>query len=562
MSKYSNACVKGFLHAQGRKLVNGQGEEVILRGTGVGNWTNPEGFMIGGGMNNTNPFLEDGFSLPGRFERGRTMYSTIAELCGREYADRFQEQWALNYLREGDIRLMAQLGYNSVRLPIAARMLLKEGPGIRFNETLLSQIDSILDWCEQYKIYAILDLHAAPAGQSGLGCDDGLDNQGHFFSEPESRERGIVIWETLAKRYRDRWIVGGYDLLNEPLSTPALAGKYPLLKEFYDECIRRVRAIDKNHLFTLEGTVVSSDLSIFDHDYDPECHNWCVHMHQYRFDGDVREIYPVLALSRQLNVPVWYGEGGSTLQADAVFYDMIATYGIGFNRWCWKAAAFPDGGSMGICAYKNPEDFDKVSAYFTGGPRPSYEESIRIFDQVLENVKIENCTVNEEVVRYMLHQQGITLPAAGYAHGTPEDNLFSGGCYEGNAWAYRTDDHTRLVLKDGLIPKTRVTEKMPGFRPSGRDALSELLLELHEGEFATYVIRDVKTPCPVTLRARALEDCQLTAETVGQTAKADVPVRKNFAEVKLLTLAPCEEGKVRIQVKKGTLQIESIAFHR
>ena len=52
MSKFNNECVKGFLHADGMKLVNGDGEEVILRGMGAGNWTNPEGFMIGapGGM--------------------------------------------------------------------------------------------------------------------------------------------------------------------------------------------------------------------------------------------------------------------------------------------------------------------------------------------------------------------------------------------------------------------------------------------------------------------------------------------------------------------------------
>lgn len=561
MNKYTRDCVKGFLHAEGTRLVNGDGEEVILRGMGVGNWTVPEGFMIGGGFNNTNPFAENSFTLPARFERGRTMHSTIAELCGRDYADHFEECWYLNYLREPDIEWMAKLGFNSVRLPVASRILLKEGPGIHFNDKLLSQIDSILDWCEKYHLYAILDLHAAPAGQSGLGCDDGLDNTGHFFSEPESRERGMVIWETLAKRYADRWIVGGYDLLNEPLSTPSLSEKHELLKDFYDECIKRVRVYDKNHLFTLEGAVVSSDFTIFDHDYDPECHNWCVHVHQYRFDGDVREIYPVLTLSKALNVPVWYGEGGSTYQADAVFYDMISYYGIGFNRWCWKASAFPDGGSMGLCAYRNPEDFDKVSVYFSGGPRPTYEEAIKIFDEILENIKMENCSVNYEMGRYVLHQQGITLPAAGYAHGYPEDGMFSGGCYGGNAWAYRTDDHTRLILKDGLIPKTSITEKLPGFKPSPRDALSELLLELHENDFTTYVVRDVTVECPVTLKIRVLEDADLQiTEKDGKKTNVSTKAAPDFFELPLVTLMPCEDAVVRIQVLKGKVQIESITF--
>ena len=33
----------------------------------------------------------------------------------------------------------------------------------------------------------------------------------------------MILCETLAKRYRDRTIVGGFDLINEPLSGPLWA---------------------------------------------------------------------------------------------------------------------------------------------------------------------------------------------------------------------------------------------------------------------------------------------------------------------------------------------------
>ena len=36
--EFENARVKGFLHADGRRMVNGCGEEVLLRGWGMGNW--------------------------------------------------------------------------------------------------------------------------------------------------------------------------------------------------------------------------------------------------------------------------------------------------------------------------------------------------------------------------------------------------------------------------------------------------------------------------------------------------------------------------------------------
>ena len=220
MSKFSRDRVKGFLHTDGRKMVNENGETVVLRGWGVGSWMNPEGFMIGG----VPLFAEVGgfndFALPRRFERGRTMETTVRELAGTAYAKEFAKKWYRSYLSEEDIRLMADMGYNSVRLPVSARLFLAEEPEIQWIEEGFAVLEQVLDWCEKYHVYAILDLHGAPGGQSALACDDGIDNRPHMFTEPESRERALLIWEEFAKRYHDRWIIGGYDLLNEPLSGP------------------------------------------------------------------------------------------------------------------------------------------------------------------------------------------------------------------------------------------------------------------------------------------------------------------------------------------------------
>ena len=93
MSKFSRDRVKGFLHTDSRKMVNENGETVVLRGWGVGSWMNPEGFMIGG----VPLFAEVGgfndFALPRRFERGRTMETTVRELAGTVYAKEFAKKW-------------------------------------------------------------------------------------------------------------------------------------------------------------------------------------------------------------------------------------------------------------------------------------------------------------------------------------------------------------------------------------------------------------------------------------------------------------------------------------
>ena len=48
----------------------------------------------------------------------------------------------------------------------------------------------------------------------------------------------MLVWEEFARRYADRWIIGGYDLINEPLSGPDCAYLIPQLAEFYDELIQ------------------------------------------------------------------------------------------------------------------------------------------------------------------------------------------------------------------------------------------------------------------------------------------------------------------------------------
>lgn len=60
------------MHNQDGIIVNDFGEEVILRGWGMGNWDNPEGFMLG--TQSGFGLFEPGKYAPmGRMDRGRSM---------------------------------------------------------------------------------------------------------------------------------------------------------------------------------------------------------------------------------------------------------------------------------------------------------------------------------------------------------------------------------------------------------------------------------------------------------------------------------------------------------
>lgn len=564
MNKFSRDRVKGFLHTDGRRMVNGDGKTVVLRGWGMGNWMNPEGFMIGG----VPLFVENAdfndFALPRRFERGRTMETTVRELCGSWYARDYWIRWAKNYVTEEDIRLMAEMGYNSVRLPISSRLFLAEEPEIIWVEEGFAILDQVLDWCEKYKIYAILDMHGAPGGQSALACDDGLDNRPHMFTEPESRERAILLWEEFARRYADRWIVGGYDLINEPLSGPDCAYLIPELGKFYDELIPRIRKYDKNHMLTLEGAVFSMDMDIFDHEYDPECHNWCMHTHFYHFSPEVRDLYRFLDSSVRCNVPIWIGEGGSEPVDNSIYYEIAATFDIGYSIWSWKSADDPKGEGSGVVRYQLPKDWEPVRAYIrNGGPRPSYRESQKIMDEMLENIRMEHCSVWWEKNYYNLRQPGITLPAVGFDEGSEKAN----GWRFGNPFGYRTETGMKMVLKpDVKPPKHVVVPTREEIRPS--NPLTDLCLELRAGEQASYTIRDVEKTCNVTAKLRSVDGQEgrvkiLCTSLDGNVQERELTVKgTETAGYELAVLEAGAEWVVTVVMEAGSMQMDEITFAR
>ena len=285
MSKFNNEFVKGVLKTQGTRFVNGEGQEIILHGYGTANWENVEGFMIGGPPTPIDVFKFYLFPGPGRdhnperWTTRRTVSQTIRELCGSEYLASFWDRWEENHLREEDIKLMAELGYNCVRVVLNANALLYEEPGIHFNEKGFGRLTNVIDWCEKYRIYVILDMHGVVGGNNGATGDGLFCEYPSVFLDEESTERQILLWEEIVRRYGKRWIIAGYDLINEPVSSPVQHEYIPLLAKYYDECIRRLRKLDKEHIFFLEGAKFARDMRIFDHNYDPECNNWAISIH-------------------------------------------------------------------------------------------------------------------------------------------------------------------------------------------------------------------------------------------------------------------------------------------
>ena len=579
MSKYGRAAVKGILHTNGTKIVNGDNEEIILEGYGVGNWMNPEGFMIGGvplGHESFTPEFDAmmGFNgnkvrkksmLPLRYDRHRTVTSSVRDLCGEEYLKTFWKRWYANHLSEDDIRMMAELDLNSVRLVLNSSVLLKEQPEFEFDEEGFAVLSEAIDWCEKYGIYAILDMHAAPGGQAGCEFDDGYDNCPKLFYDEECWDRGVALWEEIARRFGNREIVGGYDLLNEPLSLPVDSDKIPKLGQFYDECIAAIRRHDKQHMFFLEPAGFARYNITFDHDYDPGYHNWAIHWHRYGFFPEINEITPYLLKGREYNVPVWIGEGGSSPEANAVFFNIVQEYGVGYALWCWKTAVGP----MGVRSVGHvlPKDWNLVQDYFRGLSKPSYQKAIEIFDEYLENMKYEKCLKDFSAINKTRRFVPFDLPAVGYDHSEKNNVTFSGNWGIGNLLNYRNEDHTKMVwdrrYPEPLLWLDGMNEKIDPVK-GNRNPMERLLLELSEEEFAVYFVRKAPEGCTLCIDALSDEgaeiavyadDCEIGTINVPKTEGYD-PVSCMLQE----RIPAGNEFRVRLAVKHGTVKIHKLHF--
>ena len=146
---------QGFLRASGKQIVNENGENIVLRGMGLGGWMLQEGYMLrvnGQGQQNK--------------IRGR-----IAELIGEPKTQEFYDAWLSNNTRRIDIDSMKAWGFNSIRLPMHFNLytLPIDKEPVKGENTWLEKgfqiTDSLLAWCKANKIYLILDLHGAPGGQ-------------------------------------------------------------------------------------------------------------------------------------------------------------------------------------------------------------------------------------------------------------------------------------------------------------------------------------------------------------------------------------------------------------
>src|SRR5438874_10746827 len=236
-----------FAHTDHKQIVDAAGKPLLLRSTNLGNWLVPEGYMW---------LFEGGPQSPAEIRL------LVSELLGPEGSAAFWQKYRENYVAREDIALLHRAGFNAIRVPLHYGFLESDdAEGFKL-------LDRLIGWSRAENLYVVLDLHAAPGGQTGANIDDSAGYP-WLYQSPQEQEHLMAIWRRLATHYRDEATVLGYDLLNEPIPHfPRLAPLNPLLEPLYKKLSREIRKVDAHHIVFLGCAQWHNNLSVFDKPLD------------------------------------------------------------------------------------------------------------------------------------------------------------------------------------------------------------------------------------------------------------------------------------------------------
>src|SRR3989441_3246420 len=100
-----------FVTTRGKEFISPAGKPLLLKGTNLGNWLLPEGYM----------FKFKTANSP------RLIQAVVNELVGEDEGRRFWRAYRENYITREDIRFIKQSGFNSVRVSFSYRLFVSEG---------------------------------------------------------------------------------------------------------------------------------------------------------------------------------------------------------------------------------------------------------------------------------------------------------------------------------------------------------------------------------------------------------------------------------------------------
>ena len=146
---------------------------------------------------------------------------------------------------EEDFQLIADLGFDFVRLPLNYTFWIDYNDPFEINDGKLSIVDDCVNWGEKYGIHVNVALHRAPGYSVAKDRVEPFD----LWRDPEALEAFKLHWTTLAKRYKGIPSAKvSFNMVNEPADVSPEAHRKVMA-----ETTRAIHAIDPDRLTLCDG---------------------------------------------------------------------------------------------------------------------------------------------------------------------------------------------------------------------------------------------------------------------------------------------------------------------
>lgn len=379
---------KFFVSISGQNLLRPDGTKLNIKGTNLGNWLNPEGYMFDFKKANSEHLINE----------------MLCEMVGPDFTSEFWKQFKDNYITQQDIDFIASTGANTIRLPFHYKLFTNEDyMGLSENQDGFARIDSIVKWCRKDNIFVILDMHDAPGGQTGDNIDDSYGYPWLFESET-SQTLFCKIWKKIASRYKNEPVILGYELINESIA-PYQDWEKRLndkLEPLHKRAVKAIREVDKNHIILLGAPQWNTNFKAFkDSKYDNKIMYTC---HRYGGEPTKEAIKDYIDFRDSVNLPMYMGETGHNTNAwQTKFRKVLEENNIGWTFWPYKKIE-----NSCFMAIKAPCTWDSVKTYCEAkreiypdirASRPSQVITRKALFDFIENCKYKNCAPQKDYIK-------------------------------------------------------------------------------------------------------------------------------------------------------------------
>jgi endoglucanase len=559
---------QGFLKADGKRIVNEHGENVLLRGFGLGGWMLQEGYML--------KKNEEG--------QQHRIRARIEDLVGPEKTEQFYNTWLANHTRRIDVDSMKAWGFNSVRLPMHYNLYtlpIEKEPVPGQNTWLekgFAMTDELLKWCKENEMYLILDLHAAPGGQgTDMNISDRDPQKPSLWESEANKQKTIALWKKLAEHYaNDPWIAA-YDLINEPNwgfedyendKNGLKESKNEPLKKLLIDITNAIREVDTKHIIIIEGNGWGNN---YNNMLPPWDGNMVLSYHKYWNYNDDASIQHILKSRDQYKVPVWLGETGENSNvwfAQAV--NLLEKNNIGWAWWPLKKL-----GSNNPLEVKTNDGYEKILAYWNKrGPKPDAASAWAALQQLGEDLKLENNIYHYDVVDALARQPHTDKVKPFRKHVLNNSLNIQAVDYDlgKNGKAYFDLDSANYWVSQG----PRGGNKGRVYRNDGVDlkadsviANSYYVTDFEKGEWLQYTV-DVEKSGAYSIDITAMSNSQPVVLTLSVNGKMSPrkftisPGSKQNWTTQQLKKISFEKGRnfFRIGVESGTTSLKSIKLKK